>query len=79
MTDAAMLDSIVAALKDQHAEMLCENLRVGRLRAGVLQIFVGDSASLQEMNFHRTAILRRLQKDFPDKVSDVRFRILVAN
>ncbi|MEM9828103.1 MAG: DUF721 domain-containing protein [Planctomycetota bacterium] len=78
MTDAAMLESVLAALGPSHSAPDAGTVRVGRLRAGVLQIHVGDSVMLQELNFQKRSILRRLQKDFPDQVHDLRFRILVG-
>jgi predicted nucleic acid-binding Zn ribbon protein len=53
--------------------------QVGKLRAGVLQVYAGDSATLQELNFRRRDVLKRLQKEMPDsKITDVRFRILTS-
>ena len=53
-----------------------ESFRVGKLRSGVLQVLVVDSVSLQEFNFQRRAILKQLQTDLPDQVTDLRFRIV---
>ena len=50
--------------------------RVGKLSRGVLQVYASDSATLQELNFRRRGVLKRLQKDMPDSnITDVRFRI----
>ena len=68
----AMLGSIIAEVGDQ----IGKSCSVGKLRAGVLQVYVGDSATLQELNFRKRGVLKRLQKDMPDdKIKDVRFRI----
>jgi hypothetical protein len=50
--------------------------KVGKLKRGVLQVYVTDSATLQELNFQRRGVLKRLQKDMPDSnITDVRFRL----
>ncbi|TWU57849.1 DUF721 domain-containing protein [Rubripirellula reticaptiva] len=67
-----LTETIVAAI----GESLAASCRVGNLRAGVLQVFVSDSATLQELNFQKRAILRQFQKDVAgNKVNDIRFRI----
>ena len=50
--------------------------KVGKLSRGVLQVYASDSATLQELNFRRRGVLKRLQKDLPDSnITDVRFRL----
>ncbi|QDT01638.1 hypothetical protein K227x_00050 [Rubripirellula lacrimiformis] len=67
-----LMESIRAAV----GEALAESCQVGNLRAGVLQVFVSDSVTLQEMNFQKRQILRRFEKDLSgNKVTDIRFRI----
>lgn len=57
-------------------EPLQSAFQVGKLKAGVLQIYASDSVTLQELNFQKRTILRSVQKEFPDsKVTDLRFRI----
>jgi hypothetical protein len=57
---------------------LQSSFQVGKLRAGVLQLYASDSVTLQELNFHKRNILRRLQADLPaNKVTDLRLRIQV--
>lgn len=64
--------AIAAAIGDQ----LGSSFQIGNLRQGVLQIYAADSVTLQELNFHKRAILKGLQRDLPDnKVTDLRFRI----
>ena len=51
-------------------------LLVGNLRQGVLQVYASDSATLQELNFRKRAILKCLQRELADsKIKDLRFRI----
>lgn len=50
--------------------------QVGKLNAGVLQLYATDSVSLQELNFQKRTILRRIQQDLPgNQVTELRFRI----
>lgn len=68
----AMLKSLVSEVGSE----IGNDCSVGRLRAGVLQVFVNNSVTLQELNFRKRGILKRLQKDVPgDNITDVRFRI----
>ncbi len=50
--------------------------QVGKLSAGVLHVYATDSVTLQELNFQKRNILRRIQQDMPgNKVTELRFRI----
>ncbi len=67
-----LAETIVTAV----GEPLAASCKIGNLRAGVLQVFVTDSATLQELNFQKRAILRQFAKDIAgNKVTDIRFRI----
>jgi len=64
--------AIASAIGDQ----LASAFQVGNLRLGVLQVYAADSVTLQELNFHKRAILQHLQRELPgNKVTDLRFRI----
>ena len=69
--DEAMLASVRGCL-DQR---LHDAVRLGPLRAGVLQVIVVDSVTLQELNFQKRKVLRKIQADHPDRVTDLRFRL----
>lgn len=70
-----MLRLIVAEVGSE----IGDGCSVGKLRAGVLQIYACDSATLQELNFRRRMVLKRLQNDMPAaKISDIRFKILAS-
>lgn len=71
MSDSELRGSIQTAV----GASLEESFRVGNLRAGVLHLLIADSVSLQEFNFRKRAILKQLQRDVPDRVKDLRFRI----
>ena len=67
------LQRVIAAAIGQQ---LASSFQVGNLRKGVLQVYAADSVTLQELNFHKRAILKRLEQEVPDnKVTDLRFRI----
>ncbi len=67
------LQSTISKVVDQQT---APAISVGNLRKGTLQVFVTDSVMLQELNFQKRSILKRLQKDHPESgVLDVRFRI----
>ena len=71
MSDDQMTDSIRKAVSSG----LADSFRVGKIRAGVLQILVTDSATMQEFNFQKRKIIKQLAVDVPDKVKDLRFKI----
>lgn len=51
-------------------------LQVGNLRQGVLHIYASDSVTIQELNFRKRGILKRIQRELPEnKIKDLRFRI----
>jgi len=69
-------DALQAALESEVGPALAPSVRAGKVRAGVLQIFAGDSVTLQELSFRKRAILKRLQQDLPNnKINDIRFRV----
>lgn len=54
---------------------LAGSFRVGKINAGVLHLFAGDSVTTQELTFQKRQILKRLQQDQPQaKITDIRFR-----
>ena len=70
--DEELHRTVAAVIGDQ----LAADFQIGNLRKGVLQIYATDSVTLQELNFRKRAILRRLQKELPqNRVTDLRFRI----
>ena len=65
-----------AAISASVGEDLARHVSVGNLRQGVLQLFATDSVTLQELNFQKRVILRRIQKDLPEAGdTDLRFRV----
>ena len=67
-----LLGTIIAAVD----KTLQASIQVGNLRQGVLNIYANDSVTLQELNFQKRVILKRIQTDMPHcQVKDLRFRI----
>ena len=65
-------DTVAAAVGKE----LAAAISVGNLRGGVLQVYATDSVTLQELNFQKREILRRIQQSHPQSsVTDLRFRI----
>ncbi len=64
---------VIAAAVGEQLESAFE---VGQLKAGVLQVYTSNSVTLQELNFQKRTILRKIQAELPgNKVTDLRFRI----
>ncbi|MFG0263374.1 MAG: DUF721 domain-containing protein [Novipirellula sp. JB048] len=72
----AVVDEIQAAVSALIDERIRSNIRVGNLKRGVLEIYASDSVTLQELNFQKRPILKKIQKAHPNsKITDLRFRI----
>lgn len=53
--------------------------RMGKVRRGVLEVLVGNSAVLQELTFQKKHLLDKIMAALPDqKIRDLRFRIGVV-
>lgn len=69
-------DDMSRSLAQTMGSAVADCCRIGKLRAGVLQIYATDSVTLQELNFQKRYLIKQLQQDHPDsKITDVRFRI----
>jgi predicted nucleic acid-binding Zn ribbon protein len=69
-------ENFVAAWRETIGETLAAYTRPGRLRRGVLEVTVGNSAVVQELTFQKQQILKTLQTNVPDaRIRDLRFRI----
>lgn len=69
-----------AALEAAWSQAVPEAIRAGSqpglVRRGVLEVFVSHSTHVQELGFHKQAIVARLRELVPDAgVSDIRCRI----
>jgi len=67
---------LLAAWQEAAPEALRGNSRPGTIRRGVLDVFVTHSAHVQEMGFHKSQVLVRLNKLLPEReIHDIRCRI----
>ena len=65
--------------REQASESLAAHCRPGRIRRGVLEVFVSHSAVSQEFSFHKPAVLERLKAALPAAaISDIRCRLADA-
>ncbi len=69
-------EELQATIATSVGSELASSVHVGNLRQGVLQVFVSDSVTLQELNFQKRSILKKIQSELPHSgVIDLRFRI----
>ncbi|MGV3608958.1 MAG: DciA family protein [Planctomycetaceae bacterium] len=62
------------------AEGMAAHTRCGKVKRGVLEIFVRDSLVLQEITFHKGELLRRMIAKCPDqKIKEIKFRVAVLD
>lgn len=72
----AVNEALQQVLAREVGEQLSDAFLVGNLRQGVLQVYACDSVTLQELNFRKRGILKRIQSEMPDsKITDLRFRV----
>jgi hypothetical protein len=70
-------DGLSAAWRQAAPESMRGASAVGRVRRGVLEVFVSHSALVQEMGFHKREILARLAESVPGEgITDIRCRVL---
>jgi hypothetical protein len=69
-------ESLAAAWTAAVPEPLAAHCRPGRVRRGVLEVFVSHSAISQEFSFHKSAVLERLKAVLPSAaITDIRCRL----
>ncbi len=69
-------EAMLASLVSEVGPEIGNDCSVGKLRSGVLHVFVTNSVTLQELNFRKRGILKRLQAETPgETIKDIRFRI----
>ena len=70
-------DEFLAAWRAAVPEAIASRSRPGRVRRGVLEVFVSHSALVQEMGFHKREILAKLAASVPGEgITDIRCRVL---
>jgi predicted nucleic acid-binding Zn ribbon protein len=69
-------ESLTAAWNAAVPEPLAAHCRPGRVRRGVLEVFVSHSAISQEFSFHKAAVIARLKAALPSAaITDIRCRL----
>ena len=64
------------AWRDAAGAKLAAHSRIGRIRRGVLEVVVRNSAVLQELTFQKKQLLQGIAAGLPDeKIRDLRFRV----
>ena len=68
--------AVDAAWAEAAPVMIRGSSRPGSIRRGVLDVFVSHSAHVQELGFHKQAIISRLQQLLPDSgITSIRCRL----
>jgi hypothetical protein len=69
-------EQLAATWQKAAGETLAKASRVGKVRRGQLEVWVGNSTMMQEFGFEKARILAALQRDLPDaKIRDLRFKV----
>jgi predicted nucleic acid-binding Zn ribbon protein len=69
-------EAVAAAWREAVPAGLAAHARAGRVRRGVLEVFVSHSAVIQEFSFQKQALLARLQASLPAAgITDIRCRL----
>jgi len=74
------IENLDAAWQAAAGESLARFSRPGQVKRGLLEITVGNSTVVQELNFQKQQILTTLRNELPDtKIRDLRFRVGAIN
>jgi predicted nucleic acid-binding Zn ribbon protein len=69
-------ESLAVAWRAAVPAALAAHCRPGRVRRGVLEVFVSHSAISQEFSFHKAVVLERLKAALPAAaITDIRCRL----
>ncbi len=69
-------EGLQAALETEVGPAIAAAVKVGNIKRGVLNIYVTDSVTMQELAFRKRSLLKTLQAAQPDRViTDLRFHI----
>lgn len=69
-------EGLQAALENEVGPAIATAVKVGNIKRGVLNIYVTDSVTMQELTFRKRSLLKKLQAAQPDRViTDLRFHI----
>jgi predicted nucleic acid-binding Zn ribbon protein len=69
-------EGLQAVLQSEVGPAIAAAVKVGNIKRGVLNIYVTDSVTMQELAFRKRSLLKKMQAAQPDRViSDLRFHI----
>jgi hypothetical protein len=69
-------EALAAAWQTAVPPLLADRIRPGRIRRGVLEVFVSHAAVAQEFGFHKRDVLARLKASLPTaSITDIRCRL----
>lgn len=65
-----------AAWQEAVGQGVAQYTRTGKLRRGLLEIFVANSMLIQELTFQKAGLLKSINQKLPDeKIRDLRFKV----
>lgn len=68
--------SSASAWREAAGDLLARYTRAGQVRRGVLEVTVANSTLVQELTFHKPAILEKLSRLLPDeRIHDLRCKV----
>ncbi len=69
-------DAYKEAWQEAVGQPVGQYTRTGKLRRGLLEIFVANSMLIQELTFQKASLLKSLKEKLPDeKIRDLRFKV----
>jgi hypothetical protein len=69
-------EQLVAAWERAAGETLAKFSRPGKLKRGLLEVWVANSTMMQELGFEKGRILAAIQRELPEaKIRDLRFKV----
>jgi hypothetical protein len=73
---ATVNDELQRSVSESVGELLANNIQVGKLNRGVLQLYATDSVAMQELIFQKRKILAGIQTKMPQtKITDLKFKV----
>jgi hypothetical protein len=69
-------EQLVAAWQRAAGETLAKFSRPGKVKRGLLEVWVANSTMMQELGFEKGRILAAIQRELPEaKIRDLRFKV----
>jgi hypothetical protein len=69
-------EQLTEAWQKAAGDPLARFSRAGKIRRGILEVWVANSTMMQEFGFEKTRILAAIQRELPDaNIRDLRFKV----